>query len=57
MRWSTSLSTLSIHFIKVRPICPDWLWEGNGESLGQLDEASLSNCRELRAEGGVNSKP
>src|ERR1700680_2100593 len=25
--------------------------EGNGESLGQLGGASLSNCRELRAEG------
>jgi hypothetical protein len=25
---------------------------GNGESLGQLGGASLSNCRELRAEGG-----
>jgi hypothetical protein len=30
---------------------PDWPWEGNGKSLGQLDGASLSNCRELRAEG------
>lgn len=25
--------------------------KGNGESLGQLGGASLSNCRELRAEG------
>jgi hypothetical protein len=28
----------------------------NSASLGQLDGASLSNCRELRAEGGVNTK-
>jgi hypothetical protein len=29
----------------------------NGASLGQSDEASLSNCRrDLRAEGGVNTK-
>ena len=27
--------------------------KGDGESLGQLGGASLSNCRELRAEGGA----
>ena len=30
---------------------PNFGREGNGESLGQLGGASLSNCRELRAEG------
>ena len=30
--------------------------EVNGESLGQLGGASLSNCRELRAEGGQREK-
>ena len=30
---------------------PSFGREGNGESLGQLGGASLSNCRELRAEG------
>jgi hypothetical protein len=36
--------------------CPSFGTEGNGESLGQLGGASLSNCRELRVEG-VEAKP
>ena len=32
---------------------PSFGREGNGESLGQLGGASLSNCRELRVEGGA----
>ena len=34
-----------------------WHEEKTAHSLGQLVGASLSNCRELRAEGGATREP